>query len=333
MRGRRIVVTGATGFLGGRCVRALTDDYEVVAMGRNERALARLDRGGVIAERVELADRSAVDRLLSHAPDVIVHAAALSSPWGRREDFESANVVATNHVLEACRRSGSRLVHVSTPALFMNGTDRLMIDEDDPLPETFVNHYAASKARAERRVRESSIPTVILRPQAIIGAGDPSIAPRFLRIANRGVVPMIRGRDPLIDMTHVQNVARAIAASCAVLLRQDSWEGAETFNITNDDPRPMSNLLRSFLDAWERANGRSTIRVLELPRPLLGWVARAAEAIAGLNHREPALTRYTVELLATSRTLNIAKARRMLGYQPVHSIEDAFSEYFAAIDD
>ncbi len=325
----RVLVTGATGFLGGHCASTLSGRYHIIATGRNAATLARLKSSGVEVEPIDLTSRDATERLAAHQPDVVVHSAALSSPWGARAEFDTANITATEAVLKACVEVGARLVHLSTPTLYMDGCDRLLIDEEAPLPPSFVNDYATTKYEAEQRVLASPVPAAILRPQAIVGAGDAAVAPRFERIASRGFFPMIRGRDPLLDLTHVANVVQAIEACCDKLLA-GAWTQTETFNITNGDPRLLSAIAQAFLDARVAAGHSDPVRRLRFPHRLLTIFARLAEAVA-FDAREPIVTRYSVDLLATSRTLSIEKARRMLGYQPeANTIDQAFAQYFAA---
>ena len=88
---RSVLVTGATGFLGGALTRRLLGDgVRVVALGRNQEKLRELKSLGATTLPCDLADLS--DDMRLDACDVVVHAAALSSPWGRARDFERANV-------------------------------------------------------------------------------------------------------------------------------------------------------------------------------------------------------------------------------------------------
>ncbi|MDN5782461.1 MAG: NAD-dependent epimerase/dehydratase family protein, partial [Luteimonas sp.] len=94
---QRIVVTGATGFLGGAVVRRLQASRpqdSLLAMGRDIARGAALQADGIDFAALDLIDAAAVTRALQGA-DVVVHAAALSSPWGPLAAFHAANVVAS----------------------------------------------------------------------------------------------------------------------------------------------------------------------------------------------------------------------------------------------
>ena len=122
--GVRVLITGATGFLGGAVAERLARAHEVVATGRNRAVGARLEALGVVFEPADLCDRSRVLSIAEGA-DAVVHCAALSSPWGPSEAFERANVVATESILDAClEHAVPRLVHISTPSVYMGAGDR-----------------------------------------------------------------------------------------------------------------------------------------------------------------------------------------------------------------
>ncbi|MBE7213191.1 MAG: NAD(P)-dependent oxidoreductase, partial [Gluconacetobacter diazotrophicus] len=97
----KVLVTGATGFLGGAICADLraAGGWDVTATGRNP------EKGKqVTAERfvpADLAAPGAADAL-ARGHEAVVHCAALASPWGRREEFERANVAATAALLDAC---------------------------------------------------------------------------------------------------------------------------------------------------------------------------------------------------------------------------------------
>src|SRR5690349_14336676 len=104
----RVLVTGATGGLGGAVARRfLADGAAVTATGRNRTAGARLAAAGMRFEAADLVDRAAVDRLVA-GHDVVIHCGGLSSPWGSAAAFESANVDGTRHVVEAASAHGIR---------------------------------------------------------------------------------------------------------------------------------------------------------------------------------------------------------------------------------
>ena len=126
----KILVTGATGFLGKYVIdELLAHDYTIVAFGRNEKIGKTLEN-----DRVQFikGDLSAIEELRQafQSVDAVVHAGALSTAWGPWKAFYQANVVGTKNVLDLCREYAvKRLVYVSSPSIYAAGKDQLNIKE------------------------------------------------------------------------------------------------------------------------------------------------------------------------------------------------------------
>jgi len=327
-----VLVTGATGFLGGAVVRRLARRGErVLATGRRQDLGAALAGEGVPFRAACLEDPGAVVGLFAPGEAgervrAVVHCAALSAPWGARAAFEAANVSATHTLVHACITAGvERFVHISTPALYFDGSDRHDVREDAPLPAP-QNHYTRTKLAAERivdRAVAAGFGAVTLRPRALFGPGDTTIFPRLLRALERGRLPVIGEGSNRVDLTYIDN------AALAVELALDAGEHVigRKYNITNGEPVALWPLLEQLarelhLAPPSRRVGRRTASA----------VARALELVHRVfaPGREPLLTRYTVGLLAADTTLDISAARRELGYRPGVSIDEGVARFLSA---
>ncbi|MEO1537891.1 MAG: NAD(P)-dependent oxidoreductase [Pseudomonadota bacterium] len=320
----RVLVTGATGFLGGRLIAALqADGVDVVAVGRDVVKLAALPVGEDVRHSVDLADATALRALVPQLQDVaaIVHCAALSSPWGPMAAFQRANVTATDNVLalgEALRVS--RLIHISTPSVYFRFRDQYGTREDMALPKP-VNAYAATKAIAEAWVRSSSLATTILRPRGIYGAGDTALLPRLVRAAQTGPVPLFRDGRAVTDITHVSDVVSAIQAA---LDAPDPPQG--TFNVSGGVPLRITDVI-------ERATQRAGVALRWRPLPF--WpslaAARLAEGVARLQagQTEPRATAYGLGILAFSQVLDLSAIKDTLGWTPQVSFDEGLEESFS----
>lgn len=328
--GERALVTGASGFLGGHVVADLArHGYDVVAAGRDSEALSRAGRdSSPWPDGIEtfVGDLDALARADVRA-DVIVHCAALSSPWGPWADFERANVDGTRRMLELARRIGARrMVHISSPGIYAAPRDRIAIREDEVDPRNPMNSYIRSKLEAEALLKEAarhsdSPEIVMLRPRGIIGRGDPSLVPRMLTAYRKIGIPLVRGGRGLVDLTSVENVALAVRLA-AVAPAADVH--GEAFNVTNGDPRPFGDLIAQLL-----AELGLPPRYLRVPAPLALSVGGALERICAVapGRPEPPMTRYTVSTISFSQTLDITKARELLGYAPVVTLDETLAGY------
>ncbi len=311
-------VTGATGFLGGRLVEILLERGEsVIALGRNLDELKRLEALGASIVRAELTDRKALSETIP-VNSIIIHCAALSTPWGREVDYYKSNVLGTQIISSvALEKSVQRFIHISTPSIYVDQISKELIEESDPLPRTMINLYAKTKLQAEIVIDQQvdvGLPAIILRPQGIFGPKDTAILPRLIRVAKKGFIPVMNDQVK-IDLTYVDNVVEAIL--CAIDA-QDECIG-EKYNITNDEPINQLITLETILNQLGYPVKRKIIptqRALKIASAL-EWAYRTLP-LKG----EPLLTRYSVCTLAFTRTLSVEKAKRELGYGPVYTMQE-----------
>lgn len=313
----KVAVTGATGFIGGALARALVrEGHDVLALGRAPDALAALKRDGVHARAAELTFEPL--RAAFADCDAVVHAAARSSPWGTRQAFLRANVDGTRAVLEACRAAGvRRLLHVSTPSVCFDGSARLDVSEEEPLPARQISWYGESKLAAERLVlaaADAQLQVIVMRPRAVLGDGDTALVPRLVRALRRRVLPIIGDGRTVLDLTPVESVVRALTLG----LTQPLTQRARVFHISNGEPVALWPLVTRLAEAL--GVSAPSVRV---PRASMLAVARAMELAYAPFGAEPPLSVLGVMLLSTSWTLSIQRARAELGYTPALPVETA----------
>jgi len=314
---RRALVTGATGGLGRALVSALqAEGYAVRATGRDTAIGATLGVGFVPGD----LRQPGLAATLAAGIDVVFHAAALSSPWGREADFQAINVEATRQLLEAARQVGcDGFVFVSTPSVYAEPRDRLDLTETSPLPRRFANAYARTKYAAEGLVRAAASPgfaTVVLRPRALIGPDDKVLLPRLLRVARTGRFPLFRGGKALIDLTDIRDAAEAAIAAD----RNRVTANGQVFNISGGRPAAVREILDEVFGALDLGP-----RLVALPYGLAAGAARALETICALlpGRPEPPATAYTLSTLAFSQTFDLNTAHRVLDWQPRFSPQQA----------
>lgn len=318
----KALVTGGTGFLGGRLSELLTErGWDVTAIGRNLDNGVRLQRGGIRFIQADLRDKEAL-RALCRGQDVVFHCGALSSPWGLYKDFYASNVTGTEHVVEGCLREGvSRLVHVSTPNLYFDYRDRLGIREDEPLPAKQANPYAATKRLAEEKVHKGmaeGLAALIIRPRGIFGPRDTSILPRLIAANDTVGIPLIRGGNAWLDMTYVDNAAEGLIQ--AALAPAEAL--GLTYNLTNDEPVRLIAAVRRLFELLDKP-----LRIRKLAYPVAHALGSSMEGLARVTGKEPRLTRSTVGLLSFSQTLDINRAKELLGYQPAVRMDEGLQRF------
>lgn len=158
---RRIVVTGATGLLGGYVVaEARRRAFDVVSFGGPSRA---------DGEGLDLTSEPSVRSTLEEvAPHAVIHAAALSAMADCARDPERAkrvNVDGTRHVALACRSTNARLVHVSTDLVF-DGEAAPYRETDAPSP---ISVYGRTKLAAEHEALSTNAKVTVVRVSLLFG--------------------------------------------------------------------------------------------------------------------------------------------------------------------
>lgn len=309
----RALVTGASGCLGRALVEQLAmHGWDVSTTARQPAALP-----GFRAADLVSADLGP----LLDGIDVVFHCAARSSAWGARAEFHADNVLATQRLLDAAERAGvKRFVLASSPSIYADGTDRLDVAEDAPLPARPLSLYAESKLMAERMVlgHAGAMGCTAIRPRAIYGRHDRALLPRVIEAMRRGRLPMIRGGRALIDLTHRHDAARGMILAA-------SGPRGGVWNITSGEAFRFCDLAEIIA---HRAGLR--LRGMPLPQGLARWLAGASEAVARMRGgAEPRLTLQAVASLGSSLTLDISAARRDLGYRPRVGFQEGVAECFA----
>lgn len=322
----RILVTGASGFIGSHVVgrlRAL--GHAVHATGRDTARLRIAAQAGASVAGADLAS-DALGPLVDGC-EAVVHCAALSSPWDRPENFWRANVVATERLLAASRGAGvRRFVHLGSPSIYFRYADQFDVAETFSPPARWITEYARSKWESEQRVRaaaDARFGTLVLRPRAVFGERDNAILPRLLAVAERGWFPLVHGGEALIDVTCVDNLSQAVAAALEADVRADG----RAYNISNGAPVRVRELVTMLFDALAR-----DVRLVPIPRRVALALATVAEAAANLRpgRPEPRLTRYGIGVIGYSQTLDITRARTEMGYVPAVSVAEGLSQFAAS---
>lgn len=318
----KVLLTGSTGFLGSRTLEKLVklDGVdEITAAARTKREWRIVKDPKIHYIYGDLTDKVYVNRIVRGC-QIIIHTAALSSPWGKPDAFQKANVEVQAHLLEAAlAQQVNRFIYISTPGVYFELKDKFNISEQDPLPRTFINTYAATKYEAEVLLRESGIPFITLRPRALIGRGDTVIMPRLIRAYDEGRLQVIGNGKNVVDLTPVANVADAI------LLAMNAKATAlnQVYNISNGNPVMLWEKIDLVLKQLDRQ-----LPPKRKPYWMVSAVARLLELKARMtDNREPPLTIYGVGTLAKSFTMRIEKAERLLGYQPEMTVNEAIDEF------
>jgi dihydroflavonol-4-reductase len=316
----KILVTGASGFVGSAVARKLVEaDFSVRALVRGKSPRKHLAGLGLEFFEGDLRDRKSVGRAIA-GMRYVFHVAADYRLWARDpSEIFASNVEGTRILMEEAMRAGvERVIYTSSVATIAVRPDGMAADETGPLREDQgIGAYKRSKIVAERLVEamvaERGLAAVIVNPSTPIGPGDvrPTPTGRIIIEAARGRIPAFI--DTGLNLVHVDDVASGHLAA----LRHGKI--GERYILGGQDVL-FSQMLRDIAGLV----GRRAARV-RLPWRALIPVAFVAEAVANVTGREPFATLDGVYMAKYRMFFASTKAERELGYRS--------RRYTEAIDD
>jgi farnesol dehydrogenase len=304
----KVLLTGATGFLGGRLAHTLAGaGHDVRAFVRDPARFTDAPAGCETAVG-DVTHAASVYRA-AEGCDAILHAAALVKAWTRdSRDFDRVNVDGLANAVEAARQQGARLLYVSS-FIALGPTDGATFDESTPRAGTdFHNHYERTKWIADqmaRRIRD--VPLVRVYPGVVFGPGALTQGNHVVELLlqhARGKLPGLLGSGNLRQcFAYVEDVARGTAAALA---RGQPGSGY----ILGGENRTARELFAAFQAASGIAPPRR--KVPFAVAALIGKLQRWRGALLGI---EPELTDEVVGIYRHEWAYDSSLAERELGYE------------------
>jgi len=322
-----VAVTGPTGEIGTSVVRALEQERRVDrVLGMARRPFDPASRGWRKTEyrQGDVLDPAAVAAFVAEA-DVVVHLAYVIV--GSREESQRINLAGTRNVFEATVSADRprRLVYTSSLAAYGYHVDNpVPLTEDVPARGSPEHYYSAQKAACEALLaeitRDSSLEVFILRPCIVAGPKAPALAdampwnrlPGPLRAVTK-MVPMLKPVVPdpgfPLQLVHHDDVATAIALAATAPTPPGSY------NIAGDG-------LVTVADVAKALGGR--------PIRVPAAAASAASAAISRVPFAPSMLEW-LHVARTSVVMDTAKAKKELGWRPVHSAAETLAELASAV--
>ena len=319
----KIFLTGGSGFVGGAAVKALSGRHSMIALSRSERSDAVLKASGASPVR---GDLGTVKADMLRGANAVIHAAAFVEEWGPWSAYQAVNVAGTKRLLTAAKDAGvRRFVHVGTEAALFHGQHMRDIDETYPLAPNSPFPYSATKARAEALVVGANDPangfeTIVIRPRLVWGEGDKTVLPVVKAMAEAGRFAWIDGGRAMTSTTHIDNLVAALD------LALTNGKAGEAYFVVDCPPV----MFRDFLGPYLKSAGVD-LPGKSVPGALVRSIANIAEPLFRIarSSSPPPITRFVAHIMSRDCTINDARARAELGYQPVITRTDGLARLAA----
>ncbi len=324
----KVLVTGATGFIGQHLVRMLLERGDEVACLR--RKSSNVDHYNSLDVRLVEGDVTAPDTLppAVAGTEEVYHLAGLVSAL-RREDFFRVNEQGTRNLMAACAATGTPPVVVLVSSLAAGGPQvgaEIRKEDDRPAP---VSNYGRSKRAAEIAAAELAerVPLTIVRPPMVFGGGDRAMLQIFRPIARLGVHLVPGYRASRFSLIHVEDLCQGMLLA-ARLGQRVAPSTAENGTDASKSPQAKTSFRGYYYLAHDeqptyaelgKLIGQALGRRRTLCLPTAIWfmrlVALTNEGIGRLRTRPPALNLDKArEAAAGSWTCSPERARRELGW-------------------
>jgi len=302
----RVLLTGGTGFIGGRLLHALLDRGHQINLVVNRTQPDVPEGPAVKYHRCDLTDPVNFRSAGFKADAAVNVAGQLRVPGLADEHYWKVHYEASKHVLEECTRFKlKRLVQVSTTGVY-GVTGREPVSEDGPIRPSDI--YEKTKWEGERYAREycsdGKIELVVARPGLVYGPGDRHLLGLY-RAIKWGVFRIVGDGENLVHPIFIEDLTAALVAC----LESPAAAGG-TFNLVNEAPVSFGELCGEIA----RALGKKLPR-MRLPIGFAKTAAAGFEALRAVTRVEMPLSRDRVEFMTSNRAYDASRALSVLGFR------------------
>ncbi len=199
-----IVITGASGFVGGHLVRSLELQHTVISLSR--RKIPETKKYGWSAADITK------EYSIPKGTDVVVHVAAVADLQADAETAYAVNVVGTKNTIKAAEDAGiAHFIFISTASVYDASKNKHRVQEGFTKVSEANNEYAKTKYQAEQLVEQSHLQSTILRPHVIYGSCDTSILPGVFENVRGRFLPLPISKPKEVSTTFIGNLCSVVS--------------------------------------------------------------------------------------------------------------------------
>lgn len=306
----KALVTGATGFVGSAVAKRLKQaGYDIRALVRDPSKLQAVGLEDVETTTGDITDKHAVAKACEGCDIAFSIAGTFREPDLSDTRYREVNVDAVRYILEGAKAAGiKRVVHCSTVGIH-GDIKGLPANEESPIVPDGI--YEDTKSEGDRTAREYGnelgLEVVVLRPSPIYGPGDTRLLKLF-KLANKDPMIMLGDGKAGYHLVHIDDLAEAFLSA-----GKANDAAGEAFIIGGPERPSLNEMITTLRKVLGKVANGKTIRIPAAPVLLLGDICEAICRPFGIS---PPIYRRRVEFFIKNRSYDIAKAQRLLGYEP-----------------
>ncbi|MFC2165546.1 NAD-dependent epimerase/dehydratase family protein [Acidobacteriota bacterium] len=315
----RILITGATGFIGGHLAEFLkTAGHHVEGIIRNPKKAGLLNSLSIPIRIADIADKDSLNKAISEDFDAVINTVAPVTNEGSWEFFRKINVEGTKNLAEAMLAADiKRLIHISTVGIYgqqaVNGDENLI-----PKRPGWMK-YGVTKLEAEEALQEyPELDVTFLRPAFVLGARDRiGILPIIFHTLKKKRFVLIDEGNALTSPVYIRDVCQAVQLS----LEKPEETTGQAYNVASPEEvriKDVVDCLHQELDVplpEKKVSFRSAYNT-----------ARLVELLAKFTRKTPTFTRMNVLFVGGNSQFSSDKLQR-LGWQSTRSLKEMIHEW------
>ena len=326
----KILITGGNGFIGSHIVEIfLEKGHEIICVVRKSSKIDNLKNIDVKIVYGDITDKGSIFTYFEDI-DFVIHNASLVKDWGNWETFYNTNVLGTQNILELCKENDIEdIIMTGTISSYGEENSSIVKNEKSPFNSHYsyfmdkvfpckMNYYRDSKRIATEKASEYAddheLNLTIIEPVWVYGEREFSSGfYEYLKSVEDGMKYMPGSKKNKFHVVYVKDLAKSY-----YLAFEKKLEGTNRFIIGNEKSDNMHDLYEKFCEEVEMKIPGS------IPKFLIYPVAFFMELYATIlrKSKPPLLTRGRVNMFYDNIEFSVAKAQKVLGYQPEISLEE-----------
>ncbi len=319
-RDRIILVTGATGFIGGRLMNHLLkkEDIQKRSIVLPQENIPEHWKNKVEVIKGSITSEEVVKKAMENV-DTVVHCAAIVGDWGPEKLFWEVTVEGSRNVFEAALKNNTRVILLSSIVVYGTRIHKQECPEETPYGKT-IGPYSRTKQAQEKLAWEyhkKGMKLVVVRPANVYGVGSGPWLRDIVNVYRKGLVPVVANKKHNAGLIHVENLVDIILA----IIDRENLNG-KVYNACDGSDVTW---YRYFSDL-SRILGKK--KPMVVPYGILAPLAIIVENLSRLLKikERPLITREALNLVGSDNRFPISRAQKELNFTPRVSYEEGIKE-------